>query len=37
VTRVAPGQVAFDLQVLAGEAILTQPNGARADVRVSVP
>jgi hypothetical protein len=37
VTREAPGDVAFDLQVLAGERILTQPDGDPAELRVSVP
>jgi hypothetical protein len=36
VTRTAPGPVAFDLQFLTGESILTQPSGARAEVRVTV-
>jgi hypothetical protein len=37
VTRNARGQVAFDLQVLAGEAILTLEDGSRAELRVTVP
>jgi hypothetical protein len=37
VTRNARGEVAFDLQVLAGEAILTLEDGSRADLRVTVP
>ncbi len=37
VTRQAPGSVSFDLQLLAGEAILTLDAGGRAELRVSVP
>lgn len=37
VTRNARGEVSFDLQVLAGESILTQPDGEPAELRVSVP
>ncbi len=37
VTRRTPGPVAFDLQLLAGEAILTLDGGGPAEVRVSVP
>ncbi|HET7520503.1 MAG TPA: hypothetical protein VFK61_03070 [Candidatus Limnocylindria bacterium] len=37
VTRNARGEVAFDFQVLAGESILTQPDGEPAELRVSVP
>ena len=37
VTRNARGDVAFDLQVLTGESILTQPDGTPAALRVSVP
>lgn len=37
VTRRAPGHVAFDLQVLAGEAILTLPGNDPAELRVQVP
>jgi hypothetical protein len=37
VTRNARGAVAFDLQVLAGEAILTLEDGSRAELRVTVP
>lgn len=37
VTRRAPGPVAFDLQVLAGESILTTADGLPAEVRVSAP
>lgn len=37
VTRNAPGAVAFDLHVLAGEAILTLDDGSRAELRVTVP
>jgi hypothetical protein len=36
VTRRASGAVAFDLQVLAGEAILTGEDGAPAELRVAV-
>jgi hypothetical protein len=37
VTRRAPGEVSFDLQVLAGEAILTLQGGEPAELRVVVP
>lgn len=37
VTRRAAGEVAFDLQVLADEQVLTLPNGSAADLRVNVP
>jgi hypothetical protein len=37
VTRRAPGPVAFDLQFLAGEALLTSDEGGPAATRVSVP
>ncbi len=37
VTRMAPGPVAFDLQVLAGEAILMLEDGFPAALRVDVP
>jgi hypothetical protein len=37
VTRRAAGPVAFDLQVLAGEAILLLESGEPAELRVSVP
>jgi hypothetical protein len=37
VTRRAPGPVAFDLQLLAEEAILTLDGGGAAELRVSVP
>jgi hypothetical protein len=37
VTRNAPGAVAFDLQILAGEAILTLDDGSRTELRVTVP
>jgi hypothetical protein len=37
VTRRAPGPVAFDLQFLAGEALLTADDGGPAETRVSVP
>jgi len=37
VTRTSQGDVAFDLQVLAGESILTRPDGTPAELRVSVP
>jgi hypothetical protein len=36
-TRRARGPVAFDLQVLAGEALLTTEAGAPAETRVSIP
>jgi hypothetical protein len=37
VTRRADGTVAFDLQVLAGEALLVLDDGAPAELRVEVP
>jgi hypothetical protein len=37
VTRRQPGAVAFDLQFLAGEALLTSESGGPATTRVSVP
>ncbi len=37
VTRRAPGPVAFDLQFLAGEALLTSDEGGPAETRVSIP
>ena len=37
VTRRAQGSVEFDLQVLAGEAILLRESGEPAELRVSVP
>jgi hypothetical protein len=37
VTRQAPGDVSFDFQLLAGEAILSLEDGAPAELRVSVP
>jgi hypothetical protein len=37
VTRNARGEVSFDLQVLAGEEILTLEDGSRAELRVTVP
>ncbi len=37
VTRHAPGPVAFDLQLLAGEALLTIGDGQPAEVRVTAP
>ncbi len=37
VTRQRRGEVAFDLQVLAGEAILSLEDGAPAALRVSIP
>ena len=37
VTRRANGEVAFDLQVLAEERVLTLPDGSPAELRVSVP
>jgi len=36
-TRRASGPVAFDLQLLAGEALLTTDAGAPAETRVSIP
>jgi hypothetical protein len=37
VTRRAQGEVAFDLQVLSEERVLTLPDGSPAELRVSVP
>jgi len=37
VTRTAPGPVAFDLQVLAGNDVLTLEDGSPAELRVEVP
>jgi hypothetical protein len=37
VTRRAGGDVAFDLQVLADQRVLTLPDGSPAELRVSVP
>lgn len=37
VTRVAPGPVSFDLQILSGEEILTLADGQPAELRVDVP
>jgi hypothetical protein len=37
VTRKAPGTVSFDLQVLAGNDVLTLEDGAPAEFRVEVP
>jgi len=37
VTRRTAGEVAFDLQVLADERVLTLPDGSPAELRVSVP
>jgi hypothetical protein len=37
VTRRATGPVAFDLQLLAGEALLTDEGGGPAETRVLVP
>ena len=37
VTRTGPGEVAFDLQLLASESILTLQDGATAELRVTVP
>jgi hypothetical protein len=37
VTRLVNGPVDFDLQVLEGEALLTQQGGEPAWLRVSVP
>jgi hypothetical protein len=36
VTRTGPGEVAFDLQLLAGESILALQDGSRAELRVNV-
>jgi hypothetical protein len=36
-TRHPAGPVAFDLQLLAGEALLSDPDGRPAEVRVSAP
>jgi hypothetical protein len=36
-TRIGPGPAAFDLQVLAGEALLTLADGSPAELRVEVP
>jgi hypothetical protein len=37
VTRAAAGPVAFDLQVLAGEALLTLETGGPAELRIEAP
>ncbi|MGZ8474675.1 MAG: hypothetical protein ACXWWQ_00425 [Candidatus Limnocylindria bacterium] len=37
VTRLAPGPTSFDLQVLAGESLLTLADGQAAELRVEVP
>jgi hypothetical protein len=37
VTRTAPGEVAFDLQLLADESILSLQDGSPAELRVTVP
>jgi hypothetical protein len=37
VTRTGPGEVAFDLQFLASESILTLQDGSTAELRVTVP
>jgi len=37
VTRLAPGPTSFDLQLLAGESILTLSDGQPAELRVEVP
>jgi hypothetical protein len=37
VARNARGEVSFDLQVLAGEEILTLEDGSRAELRITVP
>jgi hypothetical protein len=37
VTRLAPGPVAFDLQVLAGNDLLSLPDGQPAELRVEIP
>ena len=36
-TRLMPGPVAFDLQLLAGEGLLTLADGGSAELRVEVP
>ncbi|HEX5039480.1 MAG TPA: hypothetical protein VFW95_05050 [Candidatus Limnocylindria bacterium] len=36
-TRLEPGPVAFDLQLLAGEGLLTLTDGGEAELRVEVP
>jgi len=36
-TRKKPGPVSFDLQFLAGEAVLTTATGAPAETRVTIP
>lgn len=37
VTRLAPGPVAFDLQVLAGNDLLTRDGGEPAELRIEIP
>lgn len=37
VTRIVPGPVEFDLQLLAGDALMTLEGGAPAELRVQVP
>jgi hypothetical protein len=37
VTRIAPGPIAFDLQVLAGNDLLTLEGGDPAELRVEIP
>ena len=37
VTRLAPGPTSFDLQLLAGESILTLSDGQPAELRIEVP
>ena len=37
VTRLAPGPLAFDLQLLAGEALLKLEEGGPAELRVEIP
>jgi hypothetical protein len=37
VTRLAPGPIAFDLQVLAGNDLLTREDGEPAELRIEIP
>jgi hypothetical protein len=37
VTRLAPGPIAFDLQVLAGNDLLTREGGEPAELRIEIP
>jgi hypothetical protein len=36
-TRNAPGAIAFDLQILSGEKIMSLPSGEPAELRVRIP